>query len=163
MSIDEKYKLVESMRASGQLQNKSTLSDWLNIMFHFHDEQEQKMQEILNFLKHKYEIKQDSDLLKEIRKIDRLHNSKLHLSFMFSSPLIIETFTKEGTIKIQELQKIDYQKEFYEVQQGLKTTKKHIKYRKICATYENFIKCINEKTLALHFSGHGLKNSENYG
>ena len=69
-------------------------------MIDFHEHQEDKIREILNFLKHKYEIHRDCELLDQIKKIDQLNNSKLHLSFMFSSPLVIKTMNKDRNLQV---------------------------------------------------------------
>ena len=116
----------------------------------------------MNFLKHKYDIKADEDLLNEIKKIDQRINSKVHLAFMFSMPLGADVRDQNGEIKHKEMPKIDYHAEYNYVYQSLKSTNKNIKIRKICATYNNLVKVLTEGTIALHFAGHGIKNSKDF-
>ena len=111
------------------------------------------------FLKQKYSIDQDEELLAEIRKLDQVMNSKLHLAFLFASPLVTP-FRTGDQINFMDVSKIDYQKELNVVLAGLRNTNNSIKYRKVCATQHNFINILTEGTIALHFSGHGAKNNE---
>ena len=114
---------------------------------------------LFNFLKQKYSIDQDSDLFEEIKKLDQIMNSRLHLAFLFASPLVMPY--KDGAeTKWAPMRRIDHQKELAQVIQGLAGIKNNIRYRKICATQHNWLKIRTEGTVALHFAGHGAKNNE---
>ena len=86
-------------------------------------------------------------------------NSKLHLAFLFASPLVTKCDVN-GVEKMEHVTKIDHKREFQTVLKSLKSTGNSIKYRKIPATNHNFLTILREGTLALHFSGHGAKNNE---
>ena len=81
---------------------------------------------------------------------------------MFSMPLGADVRDKNGEIKHKEMPKIEYRTEYNYVYQSLKSTKKNIKMRKICATKDNLVKVLSEGTVALHFAGHGVKNSKDF-
>lgn len=85
-------------------------------------------------------------------------NSKLHLTFMFAMPLIME-FMEGDEQSERDMPKINYHKESLNVYQTLRSTNKNIKYKKICGTNVNLQNILIEGTIALHFAGHGAKNT----
>ena len=63
-------------------------------------------------------------------------NSRLHLTFMFAMPLVIEFMEGEDQTE-REMPRINYHKESLNVYQALRSTNKNIRYKKICATNVN--------------------------
>jgi len=59
----------------------------------------------------------------------------------------------------KDFEKITYESEYNDIFQSIKSTKKKVQIRKICATLNNFRQVLNEGTRSFHFSGHGLKDS----
>ncbi|CDW83802.1 nb-arc domain protein [Stylonychia lemnae] len=107
---------------------------------------------------------EEKDLL-EMLSQGFLSQAKLHLAFLFSSPLIIKyKDDSSGELKQQTIQQIDHNREFNGVIESLKSTGNQIRYRKIPATLDNLRVSLTENPIALHFSGHGIENNkENFG
>jgi hypothetical protein len=103
-------------------------------------------------------VEQDGQLLDMIKQMDHQMNSKLHLTFMFSLPLIVEYQDQSYA----EFPKIDYHRESQLVLRSLKSTNKNIRYKGIVGTYTNIQQILNEGTVALHFAGHGARNHEDF-
>jgi len=102
-------------------------------LYRFAWQQALDYRKLFNFLKQKYSIDQDPDLFEEIKKLDQIMNSRLHLAFLFASPLVMPY--KDGAeTKWAPMRRIDHQKELAQVIQGLAEIKNNIRYRKICAT-----------------------------
>ena len=97
-------------------------------------------------------------MLEMIKQFDNLMNSRLHLTFMFAMPLVMEFMEGEDQTE-REMPRINYHKESLNVYQALRSTNKNIRYKKICATNVNLQNVLIEGTVALHFAGHGAKNS----
>lgn len=112
-------------------------------------------------MKRQYAISQDDLLFDKIKQLDQAYNSSLHLAFLYASPLVCkfrDQLTNQDYYK--RINQIDYQREFSNVQEAISLTHNHIKYRKICATHNNFLSILSEGTFVLHFSGHGAKYDE---
>ena len=119
--------------------------------------------QLKTFLKHKYSIEQDPQLFEEINKLETKMQRKVHLAFLFASPLGTYCLGQNNEKVFTQFGKIDYNKELLLVTNSVRETKTNVKYRKICATQNNFIKVLDEGPLVLHFAGHGEKNTnENF-
>ena len=55
--------------------------------------------------------------------------------------------------------KLDFRREFNEIENVLMTTKTMTNYYKICANLDNLTSVLLRNPKVLHFSGHGVKNS----
>jgi len=54
---------------------------------------------------------------------------------------------------------LEYNKEIDQIIQNAGVCKQGLKYKKCVATLDNFQQCLNEMPIALHFAGHGIKNT----
>ncbi len=92
-----------------------------------------------------------------------MSQAKLHLAFLFSSPLIIK-YKDVNELKSQTIIAIDHEKEFAGVKESFNSTGNLIRYRRIPATLDNLRVSLTENPIALHFSGHGIENNQqNFG
>jgi len=90
-------------------------------------------------------------------KIDEMER-KLHLAFLFSGPLVT-AYKDQNQIKIKPMPTLEYQKEIEQIARNAGEFSQGIKYKKCIATLDNFQRCLNEMPVALHFAGHGMKNT----
>ena len=89
-------------------------------------------------------------------EIDEPH---YHLAFMFASPLIRKLNTS-----IETLFQLDYQTEIKNIEKHLRGVNHEIRYKIDVATPSNFRSVIQDAPLAIHFTGHGMRNTkENLG
>jgi hypothetical protein len=101
---------------------------------------------------------------KEIMKILNegfIAEAKLHLTFLFASPLIIKYKETDDSsnLKSRQVASLDHEKELQGLVQSIKHTGNQIRYRDMVATLENLRLVLTENPMALHFSGHGIENS----
>eukprot|EP01022_Parablepharisma_sp_SALTPOND_P007336 TRINITY_DN12_c0_g2_i1.p1 TRINITY_DN12_c0_g2~~TRINITY_DN12_c0_g2_i1.p1 ORF type:complete len:1381 (-),score=162.30 TRINITY_DN12_c0_g2_i1:17440-21582(-) len=83
---------------------------------------------------------------------------QLHLAFLFAGPLVT-AYKDEGQIKIKSMPPLEYHKEIDQIVENAGESCQGIKYKKCVATLDNFQQCMNDMPLALHFAGHGIKNT----
>lgn len=112
----------------------------------------QKDERMTLFLRRKWCIEDDEQLLMEMQKLEKNANRQQHLTFMFASPLVIERQDSDDYIEIDQL---DCRGEWAQLSKALADKHKAIKIRKICGTLPNLRLILEEGTLVLHFSGHG--------
>jgi len=111
-----------------------------------------------------------SDLLAALNESSTLQSGHavgtqhdLHLAFMFSAPLVTPYRDVNGKLRMKKHEALNYSDEIKFID-NLQETKKKVLYRKCAATVENLSKIFDENPMALHFSGHGVKNTEeNFG
>ena len=85
--------------------------------------------------------------------------SRLHLAFLFSSPLIRRTNSS-----IENIMQLDYLTEIDDILKVCSRRKYEMKYKIDVATVSNLRSTITDWPIALHFSGHGIENtSDNLG
>jgi len=94
----------------------------------------------------------------EIQENSQEEERKLHLAFLFAGPLVT-AYKDDEKIKIKPMPTLEYQKEIDQIVQNAAESSQGIKYKKCVATLDNFQHCMNEMPLALHFTGHGIKNT----
>jgi len=88
-----------------------------------------------------------------------MSNARVHLAFMFSSPLI-----RRFNNKTENIMQLDYLSEISDIAKVCKQMKYEMKYKTEVATVSNFRSIITDGPIALHFSGHGIENThENMG
>ncbi|CDW73918.1 sh2 domain containing protein [Stylonychia lemnae] len=83
------------------------------------------------------------------------NQSQIHISYLYSSPLVVQINDK---LYDEMLEDINFKEEFRQIMQGLEVERLQIKYRYQLATVQNLIDCLRQRTIGLHFSGHGLQN-----
>lgn len=87
----------------------------MKLLIEYQNQQKEKdarrFDELVLFLKRKYAIDQDEELFSMIKKLDLQVNSKLHLAFLFASPLVCKTRERNGQERLQKINQIDYQTE----------------------------------------------------
>lgn len=109
------------------------------------------------------ELRLRADAMVDSLKQQKIKSRRVHLAFMFASPLVIFFQKKdqdgEDSQKSQSLMKINFHKEFADIEQVLTKTNTMINYYKICATLDNLTSVLLRNPKVLHFSGHGVKNS----
>ena len=108
------------------------------------------------------ELKQRAEAIVDSLKQYKIESRRIHLAFMFASPLVIFFNKKEEGVeqnKSQSLMKINFRKEFKEIENILMSTKTKINYYKICANLDNLTSVLLRNPKVLHFSGHGVKNT----
>ena len=85
--------------------------------------------------------------------------ARLHLAFLFSSPLIRRTNSS-----IENIMQLDYLTEIDDILKVCSRRKYEMKYKIDVATVSNLRSTITDWPVALHFSGHGIENTpENLG
>lgn len=110
--------------------------------------------EILNREYHIERMKKDGNVL----PLD-MSNARLHLAFLFSSPLIRRT-----GMSIENIMQLDYLTEINDILKVCSKRKYEMKYKADVATVSNLRSTITDCPIALHFSGHGIENTpENLG
>ncbi|CAI2359291.1 unnamed protein product [Moneuplotes crassus] len=82
-------------------------------------------------------------------------NSRLHLAFLFASPLIRKV--EGGTDNVMLL---DCQKEIRDIVDVCSAMDYEMKYKSVVATPSNMRSVLTDGPIALHFSGHGMENKE---
>ena len=80
--------------------------------------------------------------------------ARLHLAFMFSSPLI-----RKINGKIESIMQLDYNTEIDDIVKVLSKIKSEMKFKTDVATVSNLRSTITDCPIALHFSGHGIRNT----
>jgi hypothetical protein len=108
------------------------------------------------------ELKNRAEAFISTIKEHKLKEQRVHLAFMFSSPLLIYFQSKaseDDMNKSQSLMKIDFDREFGEIKSALIETKTKINYYKMCATIDNLTSILLRNPKVFHFSGHGVKNT----
>jgi hypothetical protein len=112
---------------------------------------------------HQEELRQRADAIVDSLKQNKIKSRRVHLAFMFASPIVIffqkKDFSGEDSQKSQPLMKLNFLKEFSEIEQVLYKTNTMINYYQICATLDNLTSVLLRNPKVLHFSGHGVKNS----
>jgi len=83
---------------------------------------------------------------------------QLHLAFLFAGPLVT-AYKDEDQIRLKSMPILEYRKEIEEIVSNASNYHQAIKYKKCVATIDNLQQCINEMPVALHFAGHGMKNT----
>ncbi|CAI2382289.1 unnamed protein product [Moneuplotes crassus] len=81
-------------------------------------------------------------------------NSRLHLAFMYSSPLI-----REINGKTENIMQLDYLTEIQDIVKVCSKMEYEMKYKEEVATVSNMRSIITDGPIALHFSGHGIENT----
>ena len=89
----------------------------------------------------------------------------IHFLFLYSSPLITFFRDKEGKIGKRPIHnEIDIVNEWKTVQEILPESKREIKFMKTSASLEKIGVVFDRNPMAIHFCGHGVKNTEeNFG
>lgn len=123
-------------------------------------EKEKQKESLFLYIKRKENINKDDELRHVIQEYNEIFDSKLHLGFIFASPLVIKIKDNEGIERRTPLPPIDYKRELSNVINGLKKTENHILWRQYCATHDNLLKILCDGAMVLHFSGHGAKNDD---
>lgn len=91
--------------------------------------------------------------------LDPVNRARIHLAFMFSSPLI-----RRFNNKVENIMQLDYLTEINDVVKVCNKIKYEMKFKTAVATVSNLRSVITDGPIALHFSGHGLQNTpENLG
>lgn len=119
-----------------------------------------------NSAQYQEELRLRADAMIMSIKESKIKEQRLHLALLFSSPLLIFFETNKKTDadeskKSQSLMKINYQKEFSEIEHALVETKTKINYYQICASIDSLTSVLLRNPKVLHFSGHGVKNNAN--
>lgn len=83
-----------------------------------------------------------------------MNQSRIHLAFLFSSPLIRKT-----NLKSESIMQLDYLSEISDIIKVCDSIKHEMKYKTCVATFSNFRGIITDCPIALHFSGHGIENT----
>jgi len=81
-------------------------------------------------------------------------SSKLHVVYLYASPLVVETNPQELEDNIPP---IGFSHEFEEVMQSLAVLNKQLKFLFQRASFESVKEALNEEPLGIHFSCHGFK------
>lgn len=109
------------------------------------------------------ELRKRADAFIMSIKEHKMKEQRVHLALMFSSPLLMffenSSQKQSDEKKSQSLMKIDYMREFREIQSALEETKTRINFYKVCASIDNLTSVLLRNPKVLHFSGHGVKNS----
>jgi energy-coupling factor transporter ATP-binding protein EcfA2 len=88
-----------------------------------------------------------------------IEESRLHLAFLFSSPLIRRT-----NASIENIMQLDYLTEINDILKVCGKRKYEMRFKTDVATLSNLRSTITDCPFALHFSGHGIQNiPENLG
>lgn len=88
-----------------------------------------------------------------------MSKARLHLAFLFSSPLI-----RRINNKTENIMQLDYLTEINDIIRVCSRMKYEMKFRTDVATVSNMRSMITDGPVALHFSGHGIQNlHENIG
>lgn len=88
-----------------------------------------------------------------------MNETKLHLAFLFSSPLV-----RKSNSKIENVMQLDYLSEINDIVKACERMNYEMKYKSDVATVSNLRSTITDCPIALHFSGHGFENTpENLG
>eukprot|EP00826_Nyctotherus_ovalis_P058231 TRINITY_DN798_c0_g1_i2.p1 TRINITY_DN798_c0_g1~~TRINITY_DN798_c0_g1_i2.p1 ORF type:complete len:1311 (-),score=269.74 TRINITY_DN798_c0_g1_i2:1305-5237(-) len=98
------------------------------------------------------------DLLDQPPEIPSEPERQLHLAFLFAGPLVTAYKDEEQT-RLKSMPILEYRKEIEEIVSNAGNYHQGIKYKKCVATLDNFQQCMNEMPVALHFAGHGMKNT----
>lgn len=96
----------------------------------------------------------DQNILEFLSKA-QMANAKVHLAFMFSSPLVKRGSNGNPIV----MQQIDHHKEFSGMIEGLSKTNMKINYLKVQATADKLVETLNQGPIAIHFSGHGIRDN----
>ena len=122
--------------------------DWLRKELRLRDAE-------LNHLRSKISlIKNDSDS-KVNHLLNKFDEPQYHLAFLFASPLI-----RQQNVKVETLLQLDYQTEIKNIEKHLKGVKNEIRYKVDVATPSNFRTVIQDAPFAIHFTGHGMRNTK---
>ncbi|CAI2368691.1 unnamed protein product [Moneuplotes crassus] len=81
--------------------------------------------------------------------------SRLHLAFLFSSPLI-----RNINGKFENIMQLDYLTEIQDIVRVCNKMQYEMKYKSEVATVNNFRSVITDGPIALYFSGHGIQNTK---
>ena len=88
-----------------------------------------------------------------------MNESKVHLAFLFSSPLV-----RKANSKLENIMQLDYLTEISDIVKVWGDIGYEMKYKTAVATVSNLRSTITDCPIALHFSGHGIENTaENLG
>lgn len=98
------------------------------------------------------------DQLSEPPEIPSEPERQLHLAFLFAGPLVTAYKDEEQT-RLKSMPILEYRKEIEEIVSNAGNYHQGIKYKKCVATLDNLQQCMNETPVALHFAGHGMKNT----
>lgn len=82
-----------------------------------------------------------------------MSQAKVHLSFLFASPLLRKTASNYEQVML-----LDYVNEIKDIELNLQQVNYSIKYTKAVATQRNFHSVVSDRPIVLHFSGHGVVN-----
>ena len=93
----------------------------------------------------------DAELRQKVQELDSQMSQRTHILFAFSMPLI----SQEG----QEYPLLDHTTEYANIRASVSRIGKNLRLKSICATQNNFRQILAENPIALHFSGHGSKDS----
>ena len=106
---------------------------------------------------------QDEELLRII-KLNNVSEARLHVPFLFSSPLVVKYRTNEKQEGTKAMPPIDYKREYDDLLNSLGDCGTLVREKKIHATIDNLAQVLAERPVALHFSGHGIENNrDNFG
>ena len=90
---------------------------------------------------------------------ENVAEQNLHLAFLYASPLVMRCQGTSSKDNYKPMPQLEFKREFKEIQNSIRETKRHLKIRSIQATVENLTYILAQKPLALHFSGHGIENT----
>ncbi|CAI2386882.1 unnamed protein product [Moneuplotes crassus] len=87
--------------------------------------------------------------------IDEIDEPRYHLAFLFASPLI-----RKLNASIETLLQLDYRKEIMNIEKHLRGVEHELRYKVDVATSSNFRSVIQDAPFAIHFTGHGMRNTK---
>lgn len=84
-----------------------------------------------------------------------MSRAQIHIAFLFSSPLVRSTQNR-----MENILQIDYKSEIVGIKRAFKLVQNQIKFKCDVATKGNLSSIISSAPVALHFSGHGVENTD---
>ncbi|CAI2377825.1 unnamed protein product [Moneuplotes crassus] len=145
-----KLDIGESLKT---IQSAQSVMEYLEIVKK-NDQYREKLRLALNAIRvrdlHIQRLKSDGNVV----PID-MTNSRLHLAFMFASPLI-----RRFNGKTENIMQLDCQTEIKDIVNACNQMKYELKYKSVVATPSNMRSVLTDGPIALHFSGHGIQNTK---
>ena len=87
----------------------------------------------------------------------RNENEKIHLAFLYASPLMLKTSDKKY---YDVLPPISFSEEFQQIKNCFDSKQVALNYRYSVGTARNLLTALRENPVGLHFSGHGFQNNQ---
>jgi hypothetical protein len=98
-----------------------------------------------------------TDLKAGESQFKKKNHRKIHLAFLFASPLVMET--SDGSV-YDAITPISFREEFDEIISTVGSQNIKFKYRYQVANEISVKEALNDNPLGLHFSGHGFQNKK---